>query len=70
MSRPYSSFVVRCWRLPGDGWRIKVEHMQSGVVAQVASLEEAQAWMATQNALLPSRTDASHAIPESESPPG
>lgn len=40
----YRSFLVRLWREPGavgDAWRGEVEHIQSGVVIVVASLEEA-----------------------------
>ncbi len=40
----YRSFLVRLWRKPdiaGDTWRGKVEHIQSGTVVAVSSLEEA-----------------------------
>ncbi len=40
----YRSFLVRLWREPGtagDTWRGEVEHIQSGAVVAVSSLEEA-----------------------------
>jgi hypothetical protein len=40
----YRSFLIRLWREPGvadDPWRGEVEHIQSGVVVAVFSIEEA-----------------------------
>ena len=40
----YRSFLVRLWREPGaegDAWRGEVEHIQSGGVVAVVSLEAA-----------------------------
>jgi hypothetical protein len=40
----YRSFLIRLWREPGvadDPWRGEVEHIQSGVVVTVFSIEEA-----------------------------
>jgi hypothetical protein len=40
----YHSFLVRLWRGPGDAdgaWQGEVEHIQSGAVVEIASLEEA-----------------------------
>jgi hypothetical protein len=40
----YRSFLVRLWREPGaavDTWRGEVEHIQSGAVVAVSSLDEA-----------------------------
>lgn len=42
----YRSLLVRFWREPdgpGEMWRGEVEHIQSGIVVAVASLEEALA---------------------------
>ena len=43
--RRYNSFLVRCWIIDGDTWRIQVEHVQSGEQTQVALLEEAEVWI-------------------------
>jgi hypothetical protein len=43
--RRYDSFVIRCWGLGGAEPRIKIEHVQSGAAARVASLAEALAWL-------------------------
>jgi hypothetical protein len=43
--RRYDSFVVRCWGLGTADARIKVEHVQTGASARVASLAEALAWL-------------------------
>jgi hypothetical protein len=40
----YHSFLVRLWHEPGDAdaaWRGEVEHIQSGAIVTVSSLEEA-----------------------------
>ena len=40
----YRSFLIRLWREAGvadDPWRGEVEHIQSGVVVAVFSIEEA-----------------------------
>ena len=43
--RRYNSFLVRCWIVDGDTWRIQIEHVQSGDRMQVASPEEAMEWI-------------------------
>ena len=45
MTRPYSSFVLRCWSLGGAEPRIKIEHIQSGQRTQVTTLEAAVGWI-------------------------
>lgn len=45
MTRQYTSFLIRCWRLSEDEQRIKVEHIQSGEDIQVATLADATAWI-------------------------
>ena len=45
MVRRYNSFLVRCWIIDGDTWRIQVEHVQSGEQTHVALLEEAVDWI-------------------------
>ena len=46
MTRQYTSFLIRCWRLDGEEQRIKVEHIGSGASTQAATLEAALGWMA------------------------
>jgi hypothetical protein len=43
--RRYSAFLVRCWRLPDGAERIEVQHIQSGTVIMVASLQAATDWI-------------------------
>ena len=50
MARRYSSFLLRCWHLPGGACRIAVEHIQSGTRTRAASLAAAVAWMDSQTA--------------------
>ena len=45
MARHYDSFVLRCWRLGGDEWRIELEHLQSGGRTRVATLAAAHDWI-------------------------
>ena len=45
MRRPYSSFVLRCWRLGSGQHRIEIEHVQSGARARVNTLPEAVDWI-------------------------
>lgn len=45
MPRHYASFLIRCWRVDGQGERIRAEHIQSGETAQLDSLEELMAWI-------------------------
>jgi hypothetical protein len=45
MTRQYHSFMVQCWQLDGDERRIKIEHLQSGESAQVASLARLARWI-------------------------
>ena len=47
MTRQYNSFLIRCWHLDEHGQRIKIEHIQSGDVAVVATLAAALAWLNT-----------------------
>jgi hypothetical protein len=41
----YTSFLIRLWRLAQGQMRVKIEHIQTGEVAQVNSLEEATVWL-------------------------
>ena len=45
MVRRYNSFLVRCWIIDGDTWRIQVEHVQSGEQAHLALPEEVVDWI-------------------------
>jgi hypothetical protein len=45
MARWYGSFMLRCWRLPGGGERVDIEHMQSGGRTRVTSLAAAVTWI-------------------------
>lgn len=40
-----TTFLVRCWLLPGGSWCYQVRHVQSGLEAQTDSLEAALYWM-------------------------
>ncbi|MCX7784085.1 MAG: hypothetical protein N2318_10650 [Meiothermus sp.] len=40
-----TTFLVRCWLLPGGSQRYQVRHVQSGLEAQTDSLEAALQWM-------------------------
>ncbi len=41
----YSSFLLRCWHVGESELRIKLEHVQSGEVAQVEAWAAALDWM-------------------------
>ena len=45
MVRRYNSFLVRCWIIDGDTWRIQVEHVQSGAQTHLALPEEVMDWI-------------------------
>lgn len=45
MTRQYTSFLIRCWRLDEDEQRIKIEHIQSGENVQVETLMAAIDWL-------------------------
>ena len=45
MKKQYGSFLIRCWRLSDQTYRIEIEHVQSGEKADTASLEAIQGWM-------------------------
>jgi hypothetical protein len=45
MAASYTSFLIRLWRLAEGQTRVRIEHIQSGEVVQVNSLEEATAWL-------------------------
>ncbi len=45
MTRHYSSFLIRYWRLGGDKQRIEIEHIQSGDWTRTGSLAAAITWM-------------------------
>jgi len=53
MVRPYASFVLRCWDLGGEQPRVKVEHVQSGESARVASLAAALDWIGARSRSVP-----------------
>ncbi len=40
-----TTFMVRCWLLPGGSRCYQVRHVQSGLEAQTDSLEAALHWM-------------------------
>ncbi len=41
----YTSFLIRLWRLAQGQMRVKIEHIQTGEVAQVASMADALLWL-------------------------
>ncbi len=43
--RPYTSFLIRLWRLGQSQTRVKIEHIQTGEVTQVGSLADALTWL-------------------------
>jgi hypothetical protein len=43
--RPYTSFLIRLWRLGQSQTRVKIEHIQTGEVTQVKSLADALTWL-------------------------
>jgi hypothetical protein len=43
MTRPYASFLLRCWRLSAAERRITIEHIQSRAMARVMALAAALA---------------------------
>jgi hypothetical protein len=43
--RPYTSFLIRLWRLGQSQTRVKIEHIQTGEVTQVGSLADALLWL-------------------------
>lgn len=45
MTRQYSSFLIRCWRLDDGEQRIKNEHIQTGEGLQAATLAAAFTWI-------------------------
>jgi hypothetical protein len=45
VARSYASFLIRLWRLGPDQMRIKLEHIQTGEVAQLNTLAEAVVWL-------------------------
>lgn len=45
MKKQYGSFVIRCWRLPDQTYRVEIEHIQSGEKADAISLEVVQGWI-------------------------
>lgn len=45
MKKQYGSFLVRCWRLPDQTYRVEIEHVQSGEKADAASLEAILGWI-------------------------
>lgn len=47
MTKRYSSFLIRCWRLDDGEQRIKIEHIQTGQVMQVMTLAAAVGWLDT-----------------------
>src|SRR5438874_2037964 len=47
VQRRYASFLVRCWTLADGKPRIRIEHIQSGETAQVATLRAALDWLGT-----------------------
>ncbi len=48
MSHRYTSFLIRHWQLAEGELRITVEHIQTGAVITVASLEAATRWLGEQ----------------------
>ncbi len=53
MATSYTSFLIRLWRLAQGQMRVRIEHIQSGEVVQVKSLEEATAWLDVHSAKPP-----------------
>lgn len=45
MKKQYGSFVIRCWRLPNETYRVEIEHVQSGEKIDTLSLEAVQGWI-------------------------
>ncbi|WP_119339415.1 hypothetical protein [Meiothermus hypogaeus] len=45
LPKQQTTFLVRCWLLPGGSRRYQVRHVQSGQEAQTDSLEAALDWM-------------------------
>jgi hypothetical protein len=45
MTRQYSSFIIRRWRLDGDEQRIKIEDILSGEHVVTTSLDAMLAWI-------------------------
>lgn len=45
MKKQYGSFVIRCWRLPDESYRVEIEHVQSGEKADATSLAAVQSWI-------------------------
>jgi hypothetical protein len=45
LRRPYTSFLIRYWRLGRSQTRVKIEHIQTGEVTQVGSLADALLWL-------------------------
>ncbi|GHO77936.1 hypothetical protein KSD_57070 [Ktedonobacter sp. SOSP1-85] len=45
MSGQYTSFLIRCWRREGGKHHIKIEHVQSGEVAQLDTLAHLITWI-------------------------
>src|SRR4051794_25037325 len=45
VSRRYASFLVRCWTLADGKPRIRIEHIQSGEAARVATPRAALDWL-------------------------
>ena len=43
--RRYASFLLRCWRVGGDGRRIEVEQIQTGAHTRVNVIAAALAWI-------------------------
>lgn len=53
MAKQYNSFVIRTWQLDGGGWRIVIEHVQSGEQTRIATLGAALDWLC-ERAVMPS----------------
>ncbi len=52
-SKPYNSFLLRCWRVGEGELRIKIEHVQSGDSTRVSTCEAAIEWLSERCAEAP-----------------
>lgn len=60
MKKQYGSFVIRCWRLLDETYRVEIEHVQSGEKADAISLEALQGWIKSH---MPMGTAEQHPAP-------
>lgn len=60
MKKQYGSFLIRCWRLADQTYRIEIEHVQSGEKADTVSLAAVQGWI---EAHIPGVIDEQPTIP-------